>query len=39
LFDYTWGFRAYGAPGVPPDTAGPRALFPWPFNQIPGGSR
>jgi phospholipid/cholesterol/gamma-HCH transport system substrate-binding protein len=39
LFDYTWGFRAYGAPGVPPDTAGPRALLPFPFNQIPGGSR
>jgi phospholipid/cholesterol/gamma-HCH transport system substrate-binding protein len=39
LFDYTWGFRAYGAPGIPPDTAGPRALFPFPFNQNPGGSR
>ena len=39
LFDYTWGFRAFGAPGVPPDTAGPRALFPFPFNQAPGGSR
>lgn len=39
LFDYTWGFRAYGAPGQPPDTAGPRALLPWPFNQNPGGSR
>jgi phospholipid/cholesterol/gamma-HCH transport system substrate-binding protein len=39
LFDYTWGFRAFGAPGVPPDTAGPRALFPFPFNKIPGGSR
>lgn len=39
LFDYTWGFRAYGAPGVPPDTAGPRALFPYPYNQNPGGSR
>ncbi|WP_156687180.1 MCE family protein [Mycobacterium sp. Marseille-P9652] len=39
LFDYTWGFRAYGAPGQPPDTAGPRALFPFPFNQNPGGSR
>ncbi|HKI40788.1 MAG: MCE family protein [Mycobacterium sp.] len=39
LFDYTWGFRAYGAPGQPPDTAGPRALLPWPFNQMPGGSR
>ncbi|HYB83294.1 MAG TPA: MCE family protein [Mycobacterium sp.] len=39
LFDYTWGFRAHGAPGQPPDTAGPRAVFPWPVNQIPGGSR
>ena len=39
LFDYTWGFRAYGAPGSPPDTAGPRALLPWPFNKDPGGSR
>lgn len=39
LFDYSFGFRAYGAPGQPPDTAGPRALFPWPFNMDPGGSR
>ena len=39
LFDYAFGFRAYGAPGQPPDTAGPRALFPFPFNQDPGGSR
>lgn len=39
LFDYSFGFRAYGAPGQPPDNAGPRALFPFPFNQIPGGSR
>jgi phospholipid/cholesterol/gamma-HCH transport system substrate-binding protein len=39
LFDYTFGFRAYGAPGAPPDTAGPRALFPWPTNLNPGGSR
>ena len=39
LFDYTWGFRAYGAPGSPPDTAGPRAPFPFPFNKDPGGSR
>ncbi len=39
LFDYTWGFRAYGAPGQPPDTAGPRALFPFPFNKDPGGSQ
>jgi phospholipid/cholesterol/gamma-HCH transport system substrate-binding protein len=39
LFDYAFGFRAYGAPGQPPDTAGPRAFFPFPFNQDPGGSR
>lgn len=39
LFDYSFGFRAYGAPGQPPDTVGPRALFPFPFNMQPGGSR
>jgi phospholipid/cholesterol/gamma-HCH transport system substrate-binding protein len=39
LFDYAFGFRAYGAAGQPPDTAGPRALLPFPFNQDPGGSR
>jgi phospholipid/cholesterol/gamma-HCH transport system substrate-binding protein len=39
LFDYAFGFRAYGAPGQPPDTAGPRALLPFPFNMNPGGSR
>jgi phospholipid/cholesterol/gamma-HCH transport system substrate-binding protein len=39
LFDYTWGFRAYGFPGIPPQTAGPRALLPFPFNMDPGGSR
>ncbi|MDP7706007.1 MCE family protein [Mycobacterium sp. TY815] len=39
LFDYAFGFRAYGAPGQPPDNAGPRALLPFPFNQNPGGSR
>lgn len=39
LFDYAFGFRAYGAPGQPPDNAGPRAFFPWPFNMDPGGSR
>jgi phospholipid/cholesterol/gamma-HCH transport system substrate-binding protein len=39
LFDYAFGFRAYGAPGQPPDTAGPRAFLPFPFNQNPGGSR
>jgi phospholipid/cholesterol/gamma-HCH transport system substrate-binding protein len=39
FLDYAFGFRAYGAPGAPPDRAGPRALFPFPFNQSPGGSR
>lgn len=41
LLDYTWGFRAYGAPSQPPanGNGGPRALFPFPFNQDPGGSR
>ncbi len=37
LVDYSFGFRAYGAPGSPPDNVGPRALFPFPFNQNPGG--
>ncbi|SPM40461.1 ABC-type transporter Mla maintaining outer membrane lipid asymmetry, periplasmic component MlaD [Mycobacterium numidiamassiliense] len=39
LFDYSFGFRAYGRPGSPPDNAGPRAFFPFPFNAIPGGSQ
>lgn len=39
LVDYTFGFRAYGRPGSPPDNAGPRAFFPFPFNIIPGGSQ
>ncbi len=39
FFDYAFGFRAYGAPGQPPDNAGPRALLPWPYNMDPGGSR
>lgn len=39
LFDYSFGFRAHGAPGQPPDNAGPRALLPWPYNENPGGSR
>ena len=39
FWDYHFGFRANGAPGSPPDNAGPRALFPWPSNGIPGGSR
>jgi phospholipid/cholesterol/gamma-HCH transport system substrate-binding protein len=36
LVDYAFGFRAYGAPGQPPDNVGPRALLPLPFNQNPG---
>jgi phospholipid/cholesterol/gamma-HCH transport system substrate-binding protein len=39
FFDYYFGFRANGAPGSPPDNAGPRALFPFPYNGVPGGSR
>ncbi len=37
--DYAFGFRAHGAPGQPPDNAGPRALLPFSFNMNPGGSR
>lgn len=39
FFDYYFGFRANGAPGAPPDNTGPRALFPFPYNGIRGGSR
>jgi phospholipid/cholesterol/gamma-HCH transport system substrate-binding protein len=39
FYDYFFGFRANGAPGAPPDNAGPRALLPFPYNGIPGGSR
>jgi phospholipid/cholesterol/gamma-HCH transport system substrate-binding protein len=39
FFDYYFGFRANGAPGSPPDNTGPRALFPFPYNGIRGGSR
>ncbi|WP_343601618.1 MCE family protein [Mycobacterium sp.] len=35
FFDFYFGFRRYGNDGRPPDTAGPRALFPWPSNGIP----
>ena len=40
FFDYAFGFRrgAFGS-GQPPDTAGPRAELPLPYNGIPGGSR
>jgi phospholipid/cholesterol/gamma-HCH transport system substrate-binding protein len=39
FYDYFFGFRAHGAPGAPPDNAGPRALLPFPYNGSPGGSR
>jgi phospholipid/cholesterol/gamma-HCH transport system substrate-binding protein len=39
FYDYFFGFRANGAPGAPPDNAGPRALLPFPYNGVPGGSR
>lgn len=40
FLDYAFGFRRgpFGS-GAPPDTAGPRAEFPIPYNAIPGGSR
>lgn len=36
FFDYAFGFRR-GAPGQPPDNAGPRAEVPIPRNNIPLG--
>ena len=39
FFDYYFGFRRGTNAGQPPDQAGPRAEFPWPYNGIPGGSR
>jgi phospholipid/cholesterol/gamma-HCH transport system substrate-binding protein len=39
FFDYYFGFRRGTNAGQPPDNAGPRAEFPWPYNGIPGGSR
>ena len=40
FLDYAFGFRRgpVGS-GVPPDTAGPRAELPLPYNALPGGSR
>lgn len=40
FLDYAFGFRrgAFGS-GQPPDTAGPRAELPLPYNGVPGGSR
>lgn len=40
FLDYLWGFRTFDparGPGSP--STMPRALFPWPYNAIPGGSR
>ncbi|MGB8389911.1 MCE family protein [Mycobacterium sp.] len=39
FLDYAFGFRRGVNAGQPPDNAGPRAEFPWPYNGIPGGSR
>jgi phospholipid/cholesterol/gamma-HCH transport system substrate-binding protein len=40
FFDYAFGFRRGPAgSGMPPDTAGPRAELPLPYNALPGGSR
>lgn len=37
FFDYALGFRRGVNAGQPPDNAGPRAEFPFPYNGIPGG--
>ncbi len=39
FLDYAFGFRRGVNAGQPPDTAGPRAELPLPYNGIPGGSR
>jgi phospholipid/cholesterol/gamma-HCH transport system substrate-binding protein len=42
FIDYLWGFRTFDtAPGRGPGFPSPmpRALIPWPYNGIPGGSR
>lgn len=39
FLDYAFGFRRGVHAGQPPDNAGPRAEFPFPYNGIPGGSR
>ena len=39
FLDYAFGFRRGTNAGQPPDTAGPRAELPLPYNGIPGGSR
>jgi phospholipid/cholesterol/gamma-HCH transport system substrate-binding protein len=35
FFDYAFGFRRGVNAGQPPDTAGPRATLPFPYNGIP----
>ncbi|MCV7347032.1 MCE family protein [Mycolicibacterium rhodesiae] len=35
FFDYAFGFRRGTDAGQPPDNAGPRAEFPFPYNGIP----
>jgi phospholipid/cholesterol/gamma-HCH transport system substrate-binding protein len=39
FLDYAFGLRRGTSAGQPPDTAGPRAEFPWPRNGIPQGPR
>ncbi len=39
FLDYAFGFRRGVNAGQPPDSAGPRAEVPFPYNGIPGGSR
>jgi phospholipid/cholesterol/gamma-HCH transport system substrate-binding protein len=39
FLDYAFGFRRGVNAGQPPDNAGPRAEFPFPYNGIPGGTR
>jgi phospholipid/cholesterol/gamma-HCH transport system substrate-binding protein len=39
FLDYAFGFRRGVDAGRPPDTAGPRAELPLPYNGIPGGPR
>lgn len=39
FLDYAFGFRRGVNAGQPPDTAGPRAELPLPYNGIPGGTR
>src|SRR5690606_24656906 len=39
FLDYAFGFRRGTNAGQPPDTVGPRAELPLPYNAIPGGTR